>query len=167
MRHLIIFIFLFILIPAHVAAEISLYSVEENKINGRFNLIIYSNDFINDPETFIILDKIGDDTEFSIYAPYFKFKIIPNLNETEALRIAREILYNPSFISSLKYSEIKESGLTKGFEIKPIYLPWIFGILEPVETLYKKKNNLIEVFIRLNPRVERQINNGSGSDKDE
>lgn len=167
MRYMKILIYLIILIPIHVYGEISLFPVEENMINGKFNVIIYSNSYINDPETFIIFDKTDDNIDFSLYAPSFKFKVIPNLKDTEALKISREILYNSSSISSFKYTEIKISGITAGFEIKPVYFPWIFGILEPVETVYKKKNNSIEVFIRLNPRVERQINNGGNSDKDD
>lgn len=166
MKYVKTLIYLIILIPIHVYGEISLFPVEENVINGKFNLIIYSNSYINDPETFIILDKTDDNIDFSLYAPSFKFKVIPNLKETEALKIAHEIMYNPSFIISFKYTEIKSSGITAGFEIKPVYFPWIFGTLEPVETVYKKENNSIKVFIRLNPRVERQINDSGSSDKD-
>lgn len=167
MRYAKIFIYLIILIPLCVYGEISLSPAEENMISGNFNVIIYSNSYINDPETFIIIDKTDDDIVFSPYAPSFNFTVIQNLKDTESLRVSREILFNPSSVDSLKFTEIKVSGITAGFEIKPVYFPWIFGILEPLETVYNKKNNLIEVYIRLNPRVERQINNGGNSHRDD
>ncbi|MGB9891487.1 MULTISPECIES: hypothetical protein [Thermodesulfovibrio] len=163
-----ILIFLTLLImPINLQAEVSLKQCNEADIKGVFNLIIYSNSFINDPETFIILDKVDDKIKIVPYAPAFKYRIIENLNEKEALKIVNEILRNPSFVSSIKCSVIDEGENILGYELKPLYFPWIFGILEPVETVYKKEGNSIIIFIRLNPMVERQLNSGGDSNKED
>lgn len=62
---------------------------------------------------------------------------------------------------------IDEGENILGYELKPLYFPWIFGILEPVETVYKKEGNSIIIFIRLNPMVERQLNSGGDSNKED
>jgi len=153
-----------LLIPIISYSELSLVESNESKIKGNFNLIIYSNSFINDPETFIVLDKSDDSINIQPYAPSFKFKILSDINDTQALKIIKEILQNPS-VSSIQYKEIIESGKIVGYEIKPLYFPWVFGILEPVDTVYKKQENSIIIFIRLNPRVEKQLYNGGNSER--
>lgn len=157
------FLILFLL-PLNLQAELNLNPCSDSDIKGNFNLIIYSNSFINDPETFIILEKIG--SKIMPYAPGFKYRTIENLTEKEALRIANEILKDPSFVSSIKCSAIYDEGNIRGYELKPIYFPWIFGIMEPVETVYKKQGDAIVIFIKLDPRVERQLYFGENSDED-
>lgn len=166
MKYVKTLILIFLLIPLHAEADLTLTPVNESHIRGTFDIIIYSNSFINDPETFVILDKSDDSINIKPYAPDFKFRVIKNLSETEALRLIREILNSPSNISSINFKEIKDSDKIFGFEIKPQFFPWIFGIIEPVETSYRKRGNQIDVFIRLNPRVERQLNSGDNTDRD-
>ncbi|GEM_PF-334362 len=159
-------IILILLIPQWLYAEVSLQKCNEQDIKGVYNLIIYSNSFINDPETFIILDRADDELKILPYAPSFKYSVKENLNENESLKIAKEILKDSSIVSFIKCSAIKEGENIYGYELKPIYFPWIFGILEPLETVYKKQGNTITIFIRLHPQVERQIyfNGDSGRD---
>lgn len=166
MKYVKTLILIFLLIPLYAQADLTLTQVNESQIKGTFDLIIYSNSFINDPETFIILDRVDDNTIIKPYAPDFRFRLIRNLSEVEALKVVREILNSPSHISSLKFREIRDSDKVLGFEIKPQFFPWIFGIIEPVETSYRKRGNQIDVFIRLNPRVERQLNSGDNTDRD-
>lgn len=160
------FIFILLLLPVLSFSEVTLHETEYTKIKGQFNLIVYSNSFYNDPETFIILDRADDKIEILPYAPSFKYKIFPNLNEKEALKVIGDVFNSPSLISFLNYLEIRDSGQSLGFDIKPVYFPWIFGITEPLETSYRKEGNTLNVYIRLNPRVERQINNGGNFDRD-
>lgn len=166
MKLIKILIFLGLLIlPLNLNAEVLLNQCNAGDIKGVFNLIIYSNSFINDPETFIILDKVDDKIKIVPYASEFKYRTMENLNEKEALKIADEILKNPS-VSFIKCSAISVEGKLAGYELKPIYFPWVFGLLEPVETVYKKEDNSVLIFIRLNPIVERQLYFGGDSDKD-
>lgn len=156
---------IFIILPLNLHGEVLLNQCNEGDIKGTFNLIIYSHSFINDPETFIILDKVDDQVKILPYAPDFKYRIIENLKEKEALKIAHEILKSSS-VSTIKSSGIYDRGSILGYELKPIYFPWVFGILEPVETVYKKEDHSVVIFIRLNPIVERQLYFGGDSDKD-
>lgn len=145
------------LMPLFVHAEVSLQPCNEKDIKGMYNLIIYSNSFINDPETFIVLDRADDGMKILPYAPAFKYSVKENLDEKEALKIAGEILKDSSIVSFVKCSTIRDKENIYGYELKPVYFPWIFGILEPLETVYKKQGSTITIFIRLHPQVERQI----------
>lgn len=155
----ILVVFLVIVLSFKLYAGIVLQPCDEKNIKGEFNLIIYSDSFINDPETFIVFDIADDKISVFPYASSFKFRVIENLNEKEALKTSQEILKNSS-VSFIKCSVIRDKNSVFGYELKPIYFPWIFGILEPVKTVYKKQNDTITIFIRLNPQVEKQIYNG-------
>lgn len=157
MKLKIFLILLIFLMPFIAHAEVKLQPCNEQDIKGVFNLIIYSNSFINDPETFILLERVDDGIKVVPYAPAFKYSVKENLDEKEALKIAKEILQDSAFVSFIKCSVIRDKDNIYGYELKPIYFPWIFGILEPLETAYRKKDNTITIFIRLHPQVERQI----------
>ena len=157
MKLIKIFSFIIVfLLPFNLQA-LTLQYCDEQSIKGIYNLIIYSNSFINDPETFIILDVADDNTKIVPYAPSFQFKVHEKLDEKQALKIVHEILGDSANISSIKCTQIKDGESIVGYELKPIYFPWIYGIMEPLDTVYKKENNTITVFIKLNPIVERQI----------
>ncbi len=156
-----------VVLPLTLQAEVSVEQCDEIDIKGTFNLIIYSNSFINDPETFIFLDRVDDKIKILPYAPAFKYRAIENLNEKEAMKIVNEILRDSSFISSIKCSTLYDKENIIGYELKPLYFPWIFGILEPVETVYKKEEGFILIYIRLNPMVERQLNFEGDSNKED
>ncbi len=162
-KSLIYLVILFI--PLSGYSQILLNEVEETAIKGDFNLIIYGNAFTNDPETFIILDRTEEKTLILPYSSSHKYRIYEKISEGEVMQIIKDIFNNPS-ISFIKYREIKDSDLSLGFEIKPVYYPWIFGISEPLETTYKKELDKIYIFIRLNPRVEKQLYNGNNVDRD-
>lgn len=144
------------LLPLNLQA-LTLKDCNEQNIRGLFDVIIYSNSFINDPETFILLDIADDKVKITPYAPSFQFKVMAKLTEKEALKLAQEILRNSANVSFIKCSEIIDGENMFGYELKPIYFPWIYGIMEPLETAYKKEDDKITVFIKLNPVVERQI----------
>ncbi len=87
----------------------------------------------------------------------YQFKVHEKLDEKQALKIVHDILRDSANVSSIKCTQIKEGENIVGYELKPIYFPWIYGIMEPLDTSYKKDNKTITVFIKLNPIVERQI----------
>ncbi len=160
-----ILLYLFLLLfPVQLYAEIVEEECNSSEISGIFDLIVHSNSFINDPETFLVLDRVDDNLKFVPYVPEFKFRVFQNLNAKEGLKIANEILLNSAYVSTVKCTVLKDkSRSVLGYELKPIYFPWTFGVLEPVETRYKLNNDTIHIFIRLDPRVERQLNSGGDS----
>ncbi len=124
--------------------NINLLQCDEKNIKGCFNLILYFN---IEPEKFIVLDKVDDEIKIIPYSPSFNYKVIENLYDREALKIAEEFL-NSSNVNYIKISAIKDDIRTYGYELKPIYFPWIYGIVEPIETCYSKTNNIIQIFIK-------------------
>ncbi|GAB6183839.1 hypothetical protein [Thermodesulfovibrio hydrogeniphilus] len=156
-------LFLILLFPTFIFAQVLAEECNLNQISGKFNLIIYSNSFINDPETFIVLDVSDDKISFKPYAPDFKYSVQPNLNDKEALKIVKDILTSAN-ISTLKCTVLRDSSKNiVGYEIKPLYFLWVWGVLKPVDTRYKEEGDIITIFIRLDPRVERQLNSGGDS----
>jgi len=153
----IITVFLVALILPLNLYAITLEKCNEQDIKGIYNFIIYSNTYDHDLETFIVLDRVEDNIDIIPYAPEFKYMIIKNVNEKSALQTANEILKNSLSVSAMKCSIIKDEDNIIGYELKSIYFPWVYGVLEPVQTVYKKKDNTVEIFVTLNPRVQKQI----------
>jgi len=144
------------ILPLNLYA-ITLEKCNEQDIKGIYNFIIYSNTYDHDLETLIVLDRVEDNIDIIPYAPEFKYMIIKNVNEKSALQTANEILKNSLSVSAMKCSIIKDEDNIIGYELKSIYFPWVYGVLEPVQTVYKKKDNTVEIFVTLNPRVQKQI----------
>ncbi|WP_028844982.1 hypothetical protein [Thermodesulfovibrio thiophilus] len=145
-----------LILPLNLYA-ITLEKCNEQDIKGIYNFIIYSNTYDHDLETFIVLDRVDDNIDIIPYAPEFKYMIIKNVNEKSALQTANEILKNSLSVSAMKCSIIKDEDNIIGYELKSIYFPWVYGVLEPVQTVYKKKDNTVEIFVTLNPHVQKQI----------
>lgn len=158
---------LLILLPAFAHSEVKTFEVSEDSIKGVFDVVVFSNAFINDPETLILLDRVDDGSTIRPYAPDFKFTVYQNLSESEALKIVRQLLNSQSSISGYRIIEIRHFEKSLGFEIRPLYWPWIFGVSETLETLYRKRGNTVEVFIRLKSQVERQLNSGDTIERDD
>ena len=123
MKLIKIFILIIVLLLPFNLQALTLQYCNEQNIKGVFDVIVYSNSFINDPETFIILDVTDDNIKILPYAPSFQFNVHEKLDEKQALKIVHEILRDSANVSSIKCIQIKDGENIVGYELKPIYFP--------------------------------------------
>ena len=132
--------------------------VKEEDIKGVFTLILYGARDINDIETLAILDIEGDEYTLEPYAPAFDYKIKKGLSEKTALKEAYEFIsYHNSFLRPQLSKIIDDKGNTIGYEVMPLYMPFIFGRSKVLEVDYWLKGDTVEVTIRITPSIERAL----------
>jgi hypothetical protein len=139
--------------------------VKESDIQGIFSLILYGGRHGDDIETVAILDYEGDSYTFEPYAPEFDYKIKKGLPAPDALQKAKEFVGFHRSFWRFQFSKILDkSGKVIGYEVRPLYLRYIYGTSDVIEIFYwLKDQGKIKVSIKLYPMVER-IRFRSGGD---
>jgi len=134
-----------------------------SKAEGTYRVILFGCNFGNDLETIAFLDKEGDKYVFEPYAPDFNFKIKKGVQAEEALKEAGEFVNcNTSFMHLQTYGIIGPNGEILGYEIRPLYEPFAYGAQDVLLTDYWLKDDKVVIKIRLNPSVERMLEDGGG-----
>jgi hypothetical protein len=160
-------IFGFAGIPRSYAFDKPLETMEASpaEIAGTFSLILYGGRFADDVETIALLDLEGDAYTLEPFAPDFDFKIKKGLSVKEALEQAQKFVsFHNAFWRSQLSRITDNNGNTIAYEIRPLYLPFYFGVSDIFDVYYwLKENGRVKVTIKLIPFVEkRQFPGGNG-----
>ncbi|MCL4475080.1 MAG: hypothetical protein M1508_02465 [Nitrospirae bacterium] len=124
-------------------------------VTDKFTLILYGAEHSNDVETVAILDKEGDRYTFEPFAPKFKYAVKRGLPAKEALEEAGKFIsWHNSFHQSQLRGIIDENGNVLGYELRPLYLPFTFGIDDIMDIDYRMRADKIAVIIRLKPFIQ-------------
>jgi len=136
-------------------------TAKNSDIQGNYTLILYGGGHSNDIGTVAILDKEGDQYTIVPFAPEFNYKVKKGMSAKEALDKAEEFVgwHNAFYMSSLRRI-IGDRGDTIGYELRPLYLPFVFGVSDVLDISYRSKNGNVMVIIRLDPSVERMLQGG-------
>ncbi|MDI6889740.1 MAG: hypothetical protein QMC83_02205 [Thermodesulfovibrionales bacterium] len=133
----------------------------KEEITGFFTLVLYGGRHINDLETIAFLDKEGDQYEFEPYAPEFDYKIKRESPAEEALNEAKKFVsFHNSFWRSQLSRIIDDKGNTIGYELRPLYYPFVHGRDDVLEVYYRIKNDKVIVEIRLIPEIFNTLFSG-------
>lgn len=139
---------------------------DPSELTGTFTLILYGGRYADDIETVAIFSPEGGPYTFSLYAPDFDFTTEKGRPAREALeRAGKFVGFHPAFWRSQLSRILGPSGNTIGYELRPLYRPFIYGSSDVMQVLYRlKQNNTVRVTIRLIPSVERQRSPGGPHD---
>jgi hypothetical protein len=154
---LILILFVF---SSSFAIAINLKTIEASneEVKGVFTLILYGGRDMNDIERLAILDLEGDKYTFEPYAPEFDYKIKKSLSEKEALEMSHKFVssHNAFYHSQLSRI-IDDKGNTIGYELRPLYMPFIYGVSDVLDVYYSLKGEKVRAYIRIIPSVERAL----------
>jgi hypothetical protein len=127
-------------------------------VKGVFTLILYGARDINDIETLAILDIEGDKYILEPYASAFDYKVKQDLSEKAALNEAYKFIgYHNAFLCPQVSKIISSKGDTIGYEVRPLYIPFVFGRSDVLEVDYSLKGDTVKVTIRITPSIERAL----------
>jgi hypothetical protein len=128
-----------------------------SEITGTYTLILYGGNYSDDLETIAILDREGDQYNFEPYAPDFDYRIKKGVPAKEALKEAEKFVsFHNSFWRSQISRIIDNKGNIIGYEVRPLYQPFTFGISDILDVYYwLKEGGGVKVLIRLKQSVER------------
>jgi hypothetical protein len=136
-------------------------------LTGSFDLILYGCTYNNDFETVAILAKEDGPYVFEPYAPDFNYRVIKGVPAKDALDQAQQFVGCHTAFHKAQLSRLVDAkGDTLGFEVRPLYLPFVFGVDDALDTDYRIKDGKVVVKIRLLPSIENMLSGGSGRDKD-
>jgi hypothetical protein len=135
-----------------------------DEVKGIFTLILYGHRYSDDVETIAILDLEVDQYTFEVYKPEYDYTIKKNVPAKDALAEAEKFvsfhyLFNRSQLSKI----LDNDGKIIGYELRPLYLPYYYGVSDILDVYYwPEKDNIIRVTIKLLPSIERTRFHGSG-----
>jgi hypothetical protein len=133
-------------------------------VSGSFTLILYGANYLDDLETIAILDYEGDDYHFEPFAPAFKYKVRKGVKAQDALKeAAKFVSFHSSFWKSQMSKILDKEGVTIGYEVRPLYRPFIYGISDILDVYYfLKGNGKVKTIIRLKHSFEGTGFSGDG-----
>lgn len=147
--------------------RLTVKSAEESSVTGNFRLILYGCTHNNDLRTFAILDKEGDPYVFEPYAPDFEYRVKKGVPAKEALQEAEKFVDCHNAFRSAQLSRLVDAkGETIGFEMRPRYMPFVFGIDDVLHTDYRIKGDKVIVKIWLSRSAEGMMENGESGEKE-
>lgn len=136
------------------------------EIKDSFTLILYGGRFVDDLETVAILDIEGDEYQFEPYAPDFDYKVKKGIKPKEALAEAEKFVsFHNAFWRSQLSKILDNKGNAIGYELRPLYLNFIYGGSDLLDIYYwPKEGGRIKVTIKLIPQILEKLRFPGGSD---
>ena len=135
-----------------------------SEVTGTYTLIFYGCNYFDDLETIAILGKEGGRFVFEPYAPQFNYRTKKGLPAKEALEEAAQFINcHSSYKGSQLRSIVDNDGHILGYELRPLYFPFTFGIEDVLDTFYWIRDDRINVSIKLKPSIERLLSGGGVS----
>ena len=165
--HCITTVVVFMIACNAFALEVPLTTEEvtDMEVTGVFTLILYGGRFLDDIETVAILDLEKDQYTFEPFAPEFDYIVKKDVPTKEALETARKFVsFHHAFHKLILSRILDKKGNTIGYEVKPLYMPFVYGISDVLDIYYwLKEGNKVKVTIRLTPSVDRTRFPGNGN----
>jgi hypothetical protein len=168
-RALILFlaVFSFTASSCSLGNRLAMKSAAEQDVTGTFRLILYGCTHYDDLETIAILDKEGDRFAFEPFAPDFIYRVKKGVPAKAALSEAKQFANCHNAFGRTQLSRLVDaSGETLGFEMRPLYMPFVFGVEDVLRTDYRIEDDKIIVTIRLAGSVEETPDNRGSRGKE-
>ena len=170
MKHIFASIIMLLFLAAAISScglslkqEIQTESATGAEISGMYSLILYGGRHGNDLESVAILAR--EDAPYTIvpYAREFDYKIIKHVPAKEALAKAYKFVsFHPAFSQTQLARIVDSSGRVLGYEIRPLYAPYTYGLSDVLDIYYWKKDDKVFVKMRLKEEIENKIISGGG-----
>lgn len=141
-------------------------TAQGSEIKGNYTVIFYGCNFLNDLETVAFLVKEGGEYSFEPYAPDFKYRMNKGLSSEEAISTALKFVNCNTSSGRVKVSSIlAPDGKTIGYEVRPLYLPFTYGVDDVLDVDYWLKDNRVVITVRLLRSIEMRLQDGGERQK--
>ncbi|MEW6586715.1 MAG: hypothetical protein AB1442_14050 [Nitrospirota bacterium] len=131
---------------------------DPSEIKGTFTLMLYGGRYADDIETVAVMDLEGDSYDFYIFAPDYDYTVKKGLSAQDALERARQSVgFHSAFWRSQLSKIIDNQGNVIGYEVRPLYQPFVYGRSDVLDVNYwLKEGGKVKVTIKLIPSMERR-----------
>jgi hypothetical protein len=129
-------------------------------IQGTYTLILYGCRYPSDLENLAILYTEGGPLTFEMYTLETAYRVKKGLSADEALKQAEQFLTCSFDFWKTQLSKIVDrEGAIAGYELRPLYAPYKYGMMDVLDIHYWLRGNTVTVYIRLDPDIERALDN--------
>ena len=165
--YIVFLLFVSFSISCAPGTRLNTQGVPPQEVTGTYRVIFYGCNFMNDLETIVIFDKEDDNYFFDPYAPEFKYREKKAMDSAAAFAEAEDFLRCNASFSSIQLRQITgPDGVVVGYELRPLYFPYGYGVQDVLDTNYFLKADKVVAVIRLIPSVERMIHGGGVIDRE-
>ena len=140
---------------------------QDFEVMGTYRVIYYGCNFLNDLETIVFFDREDDSYIFDPFAPEFNYREKKGMDATTAFAAAEHFLQcNSSYGGTQLRMIIGPDSRIVGYELRPLYMPYVYGVQDVLDTNYVLRGDKVVITIRLVPSVERMIHGDGVSDRE-
>ena len=137
------------------------------EVTGNYRVILNGCNFLNDLETIAFLDKEGDQYTFDPYTPDFNYRVKKEVAAADAVAMAQKFVdCNTSFKYVSMSSIVTPNGDILGYEVRPLYLPFTYGVDDVLYTAYILRGDKVVITIRIVPSVKWMLDGGDGTGRE-
>lgn len=134
---------------------------DRSQISGTFTLMLIGGTHADDLETFALLDREGDRYVFEPFVPAYRLRIIPGLSAEEAMDRAENFVKMHHAFHQFRVSRVlDERSNAIGYEVRPLYMPEIYGFSDLLQIGYTFKRGKVYVACSLLPDAQRKDQGG-------
>ncbi len=130
----------------------------EKEIEGSFDLILHGGNSSDDLLIFAILDIRGDDVDIEPFTSEFNYRRFKKLTASKAVERAKSFVRQDIDTYGIAIRKIVDSsGRIYGYEIVPLYRPFVYAESDVLDNNYVRERKKIKVYIRLKTTVEKLL----------
>ncbi len=135
---------------------------QDSELTGTFDVILYGCNYFNDPESIVFFDRADDALTFDPFAPSFNYRVRKGVNSADLLEHAKKFLNCNVALRGFELKKIvAEDNRVIGYELRPHYDSFVYGITEPLSVYYRIKGDKVRIDLRLDPSVEHMLREGN------
>ncbi len=157
-RYPVMIFAVFVLNSCMTGKRLEIRGAAPSDLQGTYTLILHGCRHPNDLENLAILYPGGGPISFEIYALKTAYQINKGLPADEALKQAEKFLTcSPKYWKTQLSEIIGLDGASVGYELRALYAPYVFGMTDVLDVHYWLRENKVTVYIKLDPGIEKVI----------
>ena len=159
-RYLVMIFAVLMLNSCMTGKRLEIHGAVPSDLQGTYTLILHGCRHPNDLENLAILYPEGGPITFEIYALKTAYQINKGLPADEALKQAEKFLTcNVDYWKAQLSEIVDQNGAIMGYELRTLYAPIKFGMMDVLDVNYWLRDSKVTVYIKLDPVIEKVIEN--------
>ncbi|HUL01263.1 MAG TPA: hypothetical protein VLX29_10485 [Nitrospirota bacterium] len=151
-------------LQACAGMQLTPITANPSEISGTYTLILYGCHYPDDVQNMALLIDEKNEHPVDIYALDDMYKTKKGLTGSEALSEANKFITCSTHTvwQTVLRKIADDNNRTIGYELKPLYRTWEFGVPEVLFSSYSLKNGIVTAYIRLEPGAWLNVYGGGG-----
>ena len=148
---------LFMLAACSLGASLRSRPAREIAPSETYSVIFYGNRYVGDLETVVFLKPVSSQFNVKPKSSVY-YSIVNGISAPVAMKKAEAFFKsNPNYtgISKNRIS-VASTGQLIGYEIRPLYQPFVYGMPDVLTTCYTLKGKTVSMYVEINPFLKNR-----------